>query len=609
MPYAKLNKSGCEERKGNVKIRLDFFLEPSDPRYNDTYLPIIDPETGSPTDEYQIVPFHSHFVHFSPDVTIEDIKVEIDFHLSNFYKAFQDRWDEVNGGMRHGWATEKRKRPSDYSKDALRVAQCQTVVDTLTEFSYKPKSEQEGKEFPATAIDVGPGATDRGNRWASPGDTLIDKANPANDTGTIDTFEVWAYQDLSGTNKVGTFYGSGTDYTSRDCEVIGTVTAGAKRTFTGLLIDVTTGDFAGIYYSAGQIERDLSGGQDFYALAGDQCGTGQQTYTQLTADAISIYATGDTAAAITLELRSATDTDARLALETEITLVLRSATPTDARLTISVAISIAGRAYCQTRAALVLATGVSIALRSVTDTRAAITLTVTEVTELELRSATDTRADLICDTGIALAARSFSETRAAASLATPVALTLRSLTDTRAGLALTTEVSLALRSFTATRATITISVTAVTELSLRSSTETRADITLDTLIALGFKSLTDTRATLEIQVTEITYLECRSATDTKASLALASLIALELRSSTSTRAALALTVALITELELRSLTATRAALQFDTVIVLALLSRTNTRAALVLITAMRQQTLNMALHDRELTMAMRGDQQ
>jgi len=300
--YAVINKSGCTERKGNVQLRLDFFLEFGDPRYNDTLI------EGKP------IPFHSHFVYFDPDVTEEDIKAEMDFHLPNFYKAFQDRWDKVNGGMRHGWAVEKRIHPKDYSQDAKRIAQCRDKINALSELSSKPEPK-EGKEYPATEIDVGPGAINRTQVFGY-GNTDIDLANPANDTGIIDTFEVWANTSMTGTNKIGTFYGSGTDYTSRDYETIGTVEDGAKRTFSGLDIDVETGDFAGIYYSVGNLEAATSGGSGVYDKAGDQFGTGEQTYYLFVDRVISIYGTGETQAAtytqtISMDaLLKATDTEA-----------------------------------------------------------------------------------------------------------------------------------------------------------------------------------------------------------------------------------------------------------------------------------------------------------
>ncbi len=294
MAYAIVEKTGCVVHKGNVQLRLDFFLEPGDPRYEDTYIPVIGPETEEPTGECRLIPFHSHFIYLPPTFTDKDIEAEIAFHLPNFYKAFQDGWDKVAGGMRHGWAIEKRIPPEDYSQDAKKVAQCQDRVDSLTEFSYKPEEEGEGREHPATAIDVGPGAINRPNSYGS-GNTMIAKGNPANDTGALDTFEVWASgPSMTGTNKVGTFYGSGTTYTNRDGETIGTVVYGAKRTFTGLSIAVAIGDFAGIYYSAGSIEYDGSSGVGVYIKSGDQFGTGEQTYSSIGTTDISIYGSGAT---------------------------------------------------------------------------------------------------------------------------------------------------------------------------------------------------------------------------------------------------------------------------------------------------------------------------
>ena len=65
---------------------------------------------------YQLNPFHSHFAYFDPDVTDEEIKAEMNYHLPNFYKAYQDEWDKVQGGMRHGFAVEKRLGCLDYKE-------------------------------------------------------------------------------------------------------------------------------------------------------------------------------------------------------------------------------------------------------------------------------------------------------------------------------------------------------------------------------------------------------------------------------------------------------------------------------------------------------------
>lgn len=94
--YSEINKSGCAERKGLVRIRFDFFLEPKDHNYSKTYAEVtIFPEEGYPGEvdglgdpvdekEYkdwrknlptirQNNPFCCHFMYFEPEVTDEEI--------------------------------------------------------------------------------------------------------------------------------------------------------------------------------------------------------------------------------------------------------------------------------------------------------------------------------------------------------------------------------------------------------------------------------------------------------------------------------------------------------------------------------------------------------
>ena len=101
MAYAQINKSGCIVRNGNCQIRLDFYLEPEDERYKDTYLYVVDtasPEylagytgkvnpDGTPVNQvqydewwnslprvWQNTPFHTHFIYLPATFTEEDIK-------------------------------------------------------------------------------------------------------------------------------------------------------------------------------------------------------------------------------------------------------------------------------------------------------------------------------------------------------------------------------------------------------------------------------------------------------------------------------------------------------------------------------------------------------
>ena len=148
-------------------------------------------------------------------------------------------------------------------------------------------------------IDVGNGATNQSLIFGG-GTTVVDLNNPANDTGTLDTFEIFTGYD--GTNlKMGTFSGSGSNYTSRDYESIGNVTGGSKQTFTGKNCDVSTGDFLG-YYCSVYAKRLSSGGSGVYREIGDKFGAGLVTYTYNDADdAHSIYATGATSGGATVK--------------------------------------------------------------------------------------------------------------------------------------------------------------------------------------------------------------------------------------------------------------------------------------------------------------------
>lgn len=331
MAYGIVNKTGCTVRKGNCQIRIDFFLEPADPRYADRYLYLVDttsPEylagypgelnpDGTPVDQaayddwwaslprvWTNTPFHSHFIYLPATFTEQDIKDKITLHLPNFYAAFQDRWDEIPGGMRHGWDTKTRIRPKDYSKTdtpaeyAARVDACQAALDALTEISDKPRVEG-GGTFPATLIDIGHPAEYDANDIGVPSYTYLTLYNPANATGSLDTIEMYIHTAVTTGITVGTLYGSGTSYTSRDYQALGNFSTGYQT--TGCDIDVEAGDFIGFYSTTGRLKR--RSGNGVYRKSGDQFGAGAQTYTLVNASySFSLYGTGDTGAAPTAQL-------------------------------------------------------------------------------------------------------------------------------------------------------------------------------------------------------------------------------------------------------------------------------------------------------------------
>lgn len=200
--------------------------------------------------------------------------------------------------MRSGWATEKRIRPVRFDKvhpsdyEARKQACLSRIAKVEPVFLA---ANGIGRTFPATTIDVGSGAADY-DVYRSGNTTYIDLTNPANDSGTLDTVEMWFRTTGSGV-KIGTFSGSGTSWNDRDYETIGTVTSGSKQTFTGVDIDVVTDDILGCYFTTGLIELASSGGTGLGSINVDTFGAGATTYTFENNLRIAIYATGETVSA------------------------------------------------------------------------------------------------------------------------------------------------------------------------------------------------------------------------------------------------------------------------------------------------------------------------
>lgn len=141
----------------------------------------------------------------------------------------------------------------------------------------------------AVDIDIGTAATDRGEPLSP--STRIIITNPANLTGKITSVEIWAEVTM-GSVEVATFFlVSGNNYSTRDYEAIGTVTSGAKRTFT-VDLDVHIGDYIGIYYVTGNLSGEAGGGDNRWKT-GDHIPCTNFLFSVSTAQA-SLYGTGVT---------------------------------------------------------------------------------------------------------------------------------------------------------------------------------------------------------------------------------------------------------------------------------------------------------------------------
>lgn len=110
--YYKIEKSGCNERKGLVEIRFDCFLDPDDYNYSEHHVqvPVIPEggypgklkETGEPVDQadydrwfnklekvWQNNPFCCHFMQFEPEITDGEIIAAGDKFLKMAYENWQ----------------------------------------------------------------------------------------------------------------------------------------------------------------------------------------------------------------------------------------------------------------------------------------------------------------------------------------------------------------------------------------------------------------------------------------------------------------------------------------------------------------------------------------
>jgi hypothetical protein len=143
-------------------------------------------------------------------------------------------------------------------------------------------------------ITIGNTASDRANIEGL-SYTKIDKNNPANETGTITSVDIYAQADIANC-KIGVFtLISGSSFTCRSATAdLGTVTAGIHNYTVSL--SVVTGDYLGIYGSSfnGKVETDQSGAGLWYK-SGDQTSCVNTAFSSLIPNrTMSIGGTGTT---------------------------------------------------------------------------------------------------------------------------------------------------------------------------------------------------------------------------------------------------------------------------------------------------------------------------
>ena len=154
----------------------------------------------------------------------------------------------------------------------------------------------------ATAIDMGGAAIDRPGTSGT-GHTIITKYNPANESGTITSVEIWAHSQLSNV-EVATFYiVSGNNFTTRDNETIAGTIAAGEKVVKAVDLTVESGDYIGWYFSAGSIDYTGTGSDGYwYRVSTDSIPCTDTTFSyDATALIFSFEGKGATGAAFALE--------------------------------------------------------------------------------------------------------------------------------------------------------------------------------------------------------------------------------------------------------------------------------------------------------------------
>lgn len=144
---------------------------------------------------------------------------------------------------------------------------------------------------PPEEIDIGVEAIDRPDTFGET-HTVINKNNPANASGKITSIEIytsWSHDEES-VVKVATFFVvSGNNLSTRDYEIIGTLTASTKHV-KEVNLDVEEGDYIGIYGC--DIERTLGVAETLWGkLNSDEIPCENVAFNSY-GDVISLYGTG-----------------------------------------------------------------------------------------------------------------------------------------------------------------------------------------------------------------------------------------------------------------------------------------------------------------------------
>lgn len=152
----------------------------------------------------------------------------------------------------------------------------------------------------AVDIDIGVTAEDYTASWCH--GTLINKSNPANASGQITTVQIFSKVNMINVT-VAIFYrpdptGFPNNLSTREGGnvYLSDLLVPGYHSFVGVTLNVMEGDFIGVEYTNGDIEKKVGGEQGlWYINYADHVPCDNQTFNFQANNAIAIYGTGATA--------------------------------------------------------------------------------------------------------------------------------------------------------------------------------------------------------------------------------------------------------------------------------------------------------------------------
>ncbi len=343
---------GAHIQHGYLKAGIAVFPAESDRSYARHYVPQpVIPEGGYPgavdgrevpLDEsdfrawlsslptrMELNPVFVHFIRISPTTTLPQLEAEAQRILTPDVLTSADAFlsDRTKTERQSSSRFRKLMQPRERLGNGLVLPGGYDVSSLIAKANQRFKGlfgelDAQGEILPVElgTIDIGAAAIDRANASAL-ADTFVGKENPANASGTLTYCEIFMYSGYPGTDVwIGTFIDGGSNVLScRDSESIGSVAAGSKQTFSGLSINVATGDYFGSHDKgspSGSIERDSSG-QGYWRYVGECIDPDDsQTFTWYSARTMSLYGEGEEGATEKESSDTGTGTDAVESLET-----------------------------------------------------------------------------------------------------------------------------------------------------------------------------------------------------------------------------------------------------------------------------------------------------